>query len=88
MFPKTKLHYDILVNLLFLILWCRYNLLNQFLRSSLVRVLDSPIFGSLNGSILVFLPVVGNGLVEGVIQIGCGDQRLDGEEHCADLQSG
>ena len=53
---------------------------------SLVGVLLSPLLGLGDGALLIGLPVVGNTLVEWVINVWCRHQGLDGEEHSLDLE--
>ena len=55
---------------------------------SVVGVLRRPLLGLIDGSLLVGSPVVGNGLVERVVAVGCRHQGLDREEHGLDLEGG
>ena len=48
--------------------------------------MKGPFLGFGNGSILIVLPVVGDRLIKGVIQVWKRHQSLDGEEHGSDLQ--
>ena len=51
------------------------------LARSIVGVLGGPLAGLSDGTVLVVLPVLGNGLIERVIAVGGRHQSLDGEEH-------
>lgn len=55
---------------------------------SLRGMLESPLLGLLDGTFLVLLPVVGDLLIQGVVQVGQRHQGLDREEHRSDLESG
>jgi hypothetical protein len=55
--------------------------------SSLGGVLQGPLLGLLDGSLLVLLPVVSDLLVQGVVQVWQRHQGLDGEQHGSNLQS-
>jgi len=48
--------------------------------------LECPFLGLGNSTILITLPVVGDDLIEWIIQVWKGHQSLDGEEHGSDLQ--
>jgi hypothetical protein len=54
----------------------------------LIGILDGPLSGLLDGTIGVSLPEVSDLLVQGVIEVGCGKEGLNREEHGSDLQSG
>lgn len=48
----------------------------------------SPLSGPLDGTFGVDLPVVGDLLVQGVVEVGGRQEGLDGEEHRSDLEGG
>ena len=54
---------------------------------SLVSILSSPLFGLLDGTVLVTLPVISDSLIKWIIAIWCRHQGLDWEQHSLDLKS-
>lgn len=55
---------------------------------SVIGVLESPLLGLLDGSVLVSLPGISDFLIQRIIQVWERHQGLDGEEDGPDLESG
>lgn len=55
---------------------------------SIVSILLGPLTSFIDCLVLVVLPVVGDGLIKGVIAVRGGHEGLDGEKHGLDLEGG
>ena len=55
---------------------------------SVVGVLDGPLAGLLDGTVLVALPVLSNGFIKRIVAVGGAHKGLDGEKDGLDLESG
>ena len=60
--------------------------LDSGIKHSLGGVLEGPLLGYFNGFCLVLLPLVGDRLVQGVVEVRTRHQGLNGEQHRSDLQ--
>lgn len=52
------------------------------------RVQPGPLAGGGHGAALVFPPLAGDGFVQGVVRVGRREQRLDRQQHGANLERG
>lgn len=53
-----------------------------------VGILLGPFTGALDRTVLIVLPVICNGLIQGIVDVWCGHERLDREQDGLDLQGG